>query len=537
MYIKSDSLLGRNDSDMKFTYTATPKTGETPSTEDQLAATAIETSDNSSPRDNTGGAPVDTPADITSSTGVVSEESKATPSSNSRGRIVPRRIPNDDATKAISANVGRPVTKQKDIAFDSKGKVIPNAVVTDGKAYDAISGMVIRDANVISNGFIDASGTILTETGVDVTYIPTSSTDAISALTSSDGIAEIATGILENKNTLLEIINGIQSEGLDGYMGSLGASIGQLVDNPKIVGNLAESLLQLESLQKLKSIIDTVKSVAGDIVDTIVKFASIDETVFAQTIVRSLIWVGGDPLYDKEFVTFCMKGDYYYTYTLGYRNHSRFRADIINRFTSVIIMTSIYGAKDIAWAASNLYYTNMLELIDWEYKKKLADVPMRMVKSKKSSPSIGWLDDYFHSFKLEPGLYSDDNKQRSDAQLYCNTTSSSISQYDVDYMLPVVSITNPITGKSKMVIKPLYAAMPRILKTLMTPSKYKFHLIHQYNPLLDGQLLQELYELLVGLGLDDLARIVSDRSEVLSGFIKAYDPEPVRHGVIYSGNI
>ena len=453
---------------------------------------------------------------------------------------------NSDAVYVGNGNFINPTGLNGVVVYGNK--VIEKASIVKGVVTDVLSGKVLDDIIVKNNISIDpGTGDIVIDNTAKITppkFGETALAATAVALTSSQDIAAVITNVLSHKGTLVSLTNVIMNEGLDGTLEFLGGELTQLIGNTNLLGKLTETIMSFEAMQSLQSLMNTVSGIVDNALKIGMTFINLEETIFSNSVLRGMLAVGSDPLYNNKFINFCLRGDYWYTVEFVIGENGNFRNDVVRKFDTYTIRCTAFGAKDVFWAMSKLYYENILDSTDWNKKSRLFRGLFRILRSKTCAPSSLYFNDFFKTFKLEPGLFSSDYTARSNAEIYCQTNGEALSSSDVNRLLPIVKIRNPITGKKEDFIYPIYHNLDNILKGWMS-QKYIHPLVHPnlekrlkypvYNPILHGTLLDELRELLRALGLDELIPLIVSRDQLISKFISYYKPEPIRRTRFYKG--
>ncbi len=424
-------------------------------------------------------------------------------------------IGDDDADLSLSEKLDKFKASVKE-DFDSNIATFEEAMVSG----DMNVAMKLADAN---NSFFASDGM-------------KDMNDIMAA--SEFGMSKVKIG-LELKNDIMGVVKEIQAGNAEGAFASLAGRLGDsdLVNN--LVGGMAGSILNMQSIQQLSSIISNVKGLIATIGGLLLKLAGLNEGMFDAMIMGPIIAAQADPTFDKEFINFIYKGDYWLTFNYVANLHSKFRSDVIRRYKSYANRAVGKGAKDTLTAIMKLKVYNTTSSEDkLEVREFASAMTRKVLTGSKCAINMRYLYDYFNAFKLEPGLMSDVDSYVLDTALYCGVGGYRLTDYDVDRMFPIVMVENPITGREDAYIDPVDNGLVSCMKLLMNKSVFTYPLIHSclgerlkypiYSRLLHGTLLDNLKSLLILLGLDELIPLIVTRDAILSEFIKHYNPEPVR---------
>jgi hypothetical protein len=357
-------------------------------------------------------------------------------------------------------------------------------------------------------------------------------------VTNTEKLSDSVKEVLKYKNSILDLADDIKSKGMGGVLESMSQGISAGLMATDIGTNLAETIMEYEAMQKLKAIIDTSKAIAAGAIKLTTVLAEMNETVFANTYVKGLINAGADPLYDRKFMDFVYAGDYWKTLEVAYKTSGKLRTELIRRYAMYTYRGLYKGSIDVIWLVNRLKQFNTDEKQQWNTKSVFSNTARRMIRSPICKPPSAYLDDYYQTFKVEPGLYSDDATYSNEVSGYCNAAGYAFTMREINYMLPIVLVDNPITGKKDKYIRPIYVGLVSTLKHLMDGGAFRYPLIHErleerlrypiYNEFLHERLMQELRELLIALGLEEIIPMIVTRDMVLSKYLEYFEPDVLK---------
>ena len=367
------------------------------------------------------------------------------------------------------------------------------------------------------------------------------------AMIELDGVlngAKDIKGLMNLKNDIMNAVQEIQAGNISGVMMGLAGKLSDSKLMGDLVGGITGGILELESLKALANISNNLLSLVDKLGAIGLEFLSLDEEIFDNTVLNGMLKYGAKASFDngKTFMKFVYSGDYWKTLEYTYGKDTELKSRLIRLYKTYARRAFTKGAKD---CGTTILKLKLFNAADKREVNDLASYMMKLVITvTRNNVTMAFLYDYLAKFGLEPGLMSDDDSYILEVSNACNADGYRLSNSEVDRLLPIKTVKNPITGKPDQYIDPSNDSIVSVLKLLMSNTVFQYPLVHEYlkerlklpiyNKLLHGQLTEALRDLLKMLGLDELIPLVVTKEGILDAFITHYNPQPVKKLRSYS---